>query len=132
MARSIRGASGMISRGLGSFRGRRVLLLQSPVGPFFFRLAREVDVDDVLGLEHRGLRREEQLPEREAAHRQEVPADRGQDIEGADTPACAEGRGRRCGAHGLAPADGARGSVTMPTFWMPAAVAIASTRATSS
>ena len=33
----------MISRGLGSFRGRRVLLLQSPVGPFFFRLARDLE-----------------------------------------------------------------------------------------
>lgn len=29
----------MISQGLGAFRGRRVLLLQSPVGPFFRRLA---------------------------------------------------------------------------------------------
>ena len=32
----------MIARGLDSFRGRRVLLLQSPVGPFFTRLARDL------------------------------------------------------------------------------------------
>jgi capsular polysaccharide export protein len=32
----------MISEGLESFRGKRVLLLQSPVGPFFWRLARDL------------------------------------------------------------------------------------------
>lgn len=32
----------MITKGLESFRGRRVLLLQSPVGPFFARLARDL------------------------------------------------------------------------------------------
>ena len=32
----------MISRGIDAFRGRRVLLLQAPVGPFFRRLARDL------------------------------------------------------------------------------------------
>ena len=32
----------MIATGLEAFRGKRVLLLQSPVGPFFHRLARDL------------------------------------------------------------------------------------------
>ena len=32
----------MIAQGLESFKGKRVLLLQSPVGPFFWRLARDL------------------------------------------------------------------------------------------
>lgn len=32
----------MISQGLEAFRGKRVLLLQSPVGPFFWHLARDL------------------------------------------------------------------------------------------
>ena len=32
----------MIAQGLDSFKGKRVLLLQSPVGPFFWRLARDL------------------------------------------------------------------------------------------
>ncbi|MGE0312557.1 MAG: capsule biosynthesis protein [Lautropia sp.] len=33
---------GMIARGLAAFRGRRVLMLQGPIGPFFTRLARDL------------------------------------------------------------------------------------------
>jgi capsular polysaccharide export protein len=33
----------MISEGLGAFKGRRVLLLQGPLGPFFRRLANELN-----------------------------------------------------------------------------------------
>lgn len=33
----------MIKRGIASFRGQRVLLLQGPLGPFFHRLARDLE-----------------------------------------------------------------------------------------
>lgn len=34
----------MIEQGMGAFRGRNVLLLQGPVGPFFSRLAHDLEL----------------------------------------------------------------------------------------
>jgi len=41
-ARPLLAQFGMFERGLAEFRGRRVLMLQGPIGPFFSRLARDL------------------------------------------------------------------------------------------